>query len=100
MGQDAKNQIIAESIIAFSNVLGLNAIAEGIETVEQLHWLQDHGCEYGQGYLFSAPVPAEAVGPLLQREFSTSISLHDRRLPITEAGHMPPIGPVPNDCPD
>jgi diguanylate cyclase (GGDEF)-like protein/PAS domain S-box-containing protein len=100
MGQDAKNQTIAESIIALSNVLGLNAIAEGIETAEQLHWLQDHGCEYGQGYLFSRPVPAEQAGDLLQQNFQTSIPSHHRRLPVTKTGHMSPIGPVSDNCPN
>ena len=58
MGQDAKNQTIAESIIALSNVLGLNAIAEGIETAEQLHWLQDHGCGVrARATYFRGPYP-------------------------------------------
>jgi diguanylate cyclase (GGDEF)-like protein/PAS domain S-box-containing protein len=100
MGQDAKNQTIAESIIALSNVLGLDAIAEGIETVEQLHWLQDHGCEYGQGYLFSKPVPASEVSRLLQHDFLASITSHHRRLPIAKAGHVPPVSPVADNRPN
>ena len=100
MGQDTKNQTIAESIIALSNVLGLNAIAEGIETVEQLQWLQSHGCEYGQGYLFSAPVPAETVSTLLQRNILDLISAHHWRLPVTKTGHMSPVGHVTDKGPD
>jgi diguanylate cyclase (GGDEF)-like protein/PAS domain S-box-containing protein len=100
MGQDAKNQTIAESIIALSNVLGLNAIAEGIETVDQLNWLQDHGCEYGQGYLFSRPIPAQEVTTLLQQDLMASIPSHHRRLPVAKAGHMPPVRPISNNRPN
>ncbi len=100
MGQDARNQTIAESIIALSNVLELDAIAEGIETVEQLHWLQDHGCEYGQGYLFSPPVPAAAVYDLLKQDLFTSIAPHNRGLPIAKAGHVPPVSHVSDDGPN
>jgi diguanylate cyclase (GGDEF)-like protein/PAS domain S-box-containing protein len=100
MGQDAKNQTIAESIIALSNVLGLNAIAEGIETLDQLQWLQTHGCEYGQGYLFSRPIPAEEVTALLKADLKSLITSHYRRLPIAKAGHVPPIGPVANNGPN
>lgn len=100
MGQDAKNQTIAESIIALSNVLGLNAIAEGIETVDQLYWLQDHGCEYGQGYLFSRPIPAQDVTILLQQDLMASITAHHRRLPVTKAGHVSPVRPISNNRPN
>ena len=40
-------------------------LAEGIETELQLDYLQKHGCEYGQGYLFSRPVPAVQAELLL-----------------------------------
>jgi EAL domain-containing protein (putative c-di-GMP-specific phosphodiesterase class I) len=100
MGQDAKNQTIAESIIALSNVLGLNAIAEGVETIEQLQWLQNHGCEYGQGYLFAKPVPAAEASSLLEKDFVALISPHNRRLPFTKAGHVPPIGPISDNRPN
>ncbi|HEY9890001.1 MAG TPA: EAL domain-containing protein [Candidatus Obscuribacterales bacterium] len=64
----AKNQTIAASIVGLSNLLALNAIAEGIETPEQLAWLQSLHCEYGQGYLFSRPVDATAAVQLLELE--------------------------------
>jgi diguanylate cyclase (GGDEF)-like protein/PAS domain S-box-containing protein len=60
-----KNQSIAESIVALSNVLELHAIAEGIETQEQLTWLQHLNCEMGQGYLFSQPIPVHQATALL-----------------------------------
>jgi len=54
-------------VVALSNLLGLNAIAEGIETSEQLRWLQSLNYEYGQGYLFSQPLPVEGIEDLLTR---------------------------------
>ena len=49
----SRNHKIVETIIDLSNQLGLEAIAEGIETQQQLEWLQELGCELGQGYLLS-----------------------------------------------
>ena len=48
---------IAETIIVMAHKLGLEVIAEGVETEEQRDWLKDAGCDYAQGYLFSRPVP-------------------------------------------
>jgi EAL domain-containing protein (putative c-di-GMP-specific phosphodiesterase class I) len=46
--------------------LGLQPLAEGIETEEQRAFLLEHGCALGQGYLFSRPVPAERIEPLVR----------------------------------
>ena len=48
---------IAEAIIVMAHKLGLKVVAEGVETIEQRDWLATAGCDYGQGYLFSRPVP-------------------------------------------
>ncbi|MDY7023081.1 MAG: EAL domain-containing protein [Cyanobacteriota bacterium] len=52
--QDPRSHVV-DTIIALSQQLGLSVIAEGIETTQQLQWLQRIGCEYGQGYFFSKP---------------------------------------------
>ena len=62
---EGRNQVIAESIVALSNLLELGVIAEGIQSLEQLEWLKQLGCKLGQGYLFSAPVPADQATRLL-----------------------------------
>ncbi|MGZ8251252.1 MAG: putative bifunctional diguanylate cyclase/phosphodiesterase [Methylophilaceae bacterium] len=49
---------LCEVIILMAHKLGMKVIAEGIETQEQLNLLLKAGCDYGQGYLFSKPVPA------------------------------------------
>ncbi|MDG6095018.1 EAL domain-containing protein [Acetobacter sp. AN02] len=55
----AENQAVVKAIISLGQTLGKRVIAEGIETESQLAWLRDHGCELGQGYYFSPPLPAE-----------------------------------------
>lgn len=47
---------IIRTIIALAHNLGMKVIAEGVETTDQSQFLRDHGCEEGQGYLFSRPV--------------------------------------------
>lgn len=58
---------ITEAIIALARKLRLSTIAEGIETHAQAEWLQEAGCEIGQGYLFVRPLPPEAVPAHLLR---------------------------------
>ncbi|PZO41185.1 MAG: response regulator receiver protein [Pseudanabaena frigida] len=65
MQDGKKNHQIVETISTLSNQLELNAIAEGIETPQQLHRLQNLGYKFGQGYLFSKPISQEAVEALL-----------------------------------
>ncbi len=56
---------IVSAIIAMGHTLGLDVIAEGIETEEQLRFLQDLQCDQIQGYLVSRPVPRESIDELL-----------------------------------
>ncbi|WP_373530565.1 EAL domain-containing protein [Nostoc sp.] len=65
MEEGNRNYQVVSTIIALSNQLGLAVIAEGIETPQQLHWLQQLGCKLGQGYLFSKPLSHETVEALL-----------------------------------
>ncbi|MDX1935326.1 MAG: EAL domain-containing protein [Capsulimonadales bacterium] len=56
-----RNYQIVSTIVALSNQLGLDAVAEGIETPRQLWWLRQLGCEFGQGYLFAHPLSAREI---------------------------------------
>lgn len=57
---------IVRTIVELARVLGMDVVAEGIETCEQLRLLLQMGCRYGQGFLFAKPMTAEAVGQLLR----------------------------------
>jgi EAL domain-containing protein (putative c-di-GMP-specific phosphodiesterase class I) len=49
-----------------SHKLGKKVVAEGIETQEQLDLLKAAGCDFGQGYLFSRPIPADKFESLIK----------------------------------
>jgi diguanylate cyclase (GGDEF)-like protein/PAS domain S-box-containing protein len=53
----SRDMALCEAIVVMAHKLGLKVIAEGIETKEQRDFLTAIGCDYGQGYLFSRPVP-------------------------------------------
>jgi diguanylate cyclase (GGDEF)-like protein/PAS domain S-box-containing protein len=61
----ARSDALLETIISLGAKLGLTVVAEGIETVAQLERLRSFGCELGQGFLFSAAVPADEAVALL-----------------------------------
>jgi diguanylate cyclase (GGDEF)-like protein/PAS domain S-box-containing protein len=52
---------LAEAVVALGRTLGLRVVAEGIETPEQWTYLRNLGCDLGQGFLMSKPVPADEV---------------------------------------
>jgi diguanylate cyclase (GGDEF)-like protein len=71
---------IARTIVAMGHQLGLRVVAEGIETEDHFRLLRLMGCDAGQGYLLSRPVPPRALGPAVE-----DIALRFRGLP--------PVGP-------
>jgi EAL domain-containing protein (putative c-di-GMP-specific phosphodiesterase class I) len=62
---------LSEAIIAMAHKLDMKVIAEGIETAEQRDLLMEAGCDFGQGYLFSKPVPRQEFEKLLQNSMNT-----------------------------
>lgn len=57
---------IVKTIIELARALGMDVVAEGVETREQRNLLRDLGCRYGQGFLFSRPISVEAITELLR----------------------------------
>ncbi|HUX28291.1 MAG TPA: EAL domain-containing protein, partial [Terracidiphilus sp.] len=56
---------IVRTIIGLARVLGMEVVAEGIETLEQYRLLRELGCRLGQGYLFARPLPVQDITRLL-----------------------------------
>jgi EAL domain-containing protein (putative c-di-GMP-specific phosphodiesterase class I) len=65
MGTDARDFGLVRSIVSLVHYLGMQCVAEGIETQEQLDLLAMVDCDYAQGFLFSKPVAASEVPSLL-----------------------------------
>ncbi|MFA5527090.1 MAG: EAL domain-containing protein [Peptostreptococcales bacterium] len=62
----SKKQKLVKTIIGMANSLDLLVVAEGIETDEQLFYLKQIGCELGQGYLFSKPLPVNEMEVIIK----------------------------------
>jgi EAL domain-containing protein (putative c-di-GMP-specific phosphodiesterase class I) len=64
LGRDPEASTIVRAVIGLADALGLQAVAEGVERVEQLGQLRALGCELGQGYHFAKPLSREAAEAL------------------------------------
>ncbi len=65
---EGENVAIVRTIVALAHALGMDVIAEGVETAAQLSRLRAIGCEYGQGYFFAKPLPSEDATALMASE--------------------------------
>lgn len=61
------NGAVTSLIMSLSRLIGVKAVAEGVETEQQLEWLRSKDCDEYQGYLFSRPVPVDMFRSLLER---------------------------------
>ena len=59
------NEIIVQIVITIAEALGLEVVAEGVETKEQLDYLIKSKCEQAQGYFFARPMPPEQINEML-----------------------------------
>ena len=62
LGTDPEDTSIVTAVVTLAHSLGLAAVAEGLETPQQLAALRAIGCDFAQGYLFGRPQPARALG--------------------------------------
>ncbi|MEW6681296.1 MAG: EAL domain-containing protein [Nitrospirota bacterium] len=67
LAADPDHSAIASAIVSLAHSLRLHVVAEGVETTDQAAFLRSLGCNSAQGYLYSRPLPADAVEPLLRQ---------------------------------
>ncbi|MES2012923.1 MAG: EAL domain-containing protein [Pseudomonadota bacterium] len=79
LSPNSSNMALCEAIIVMAHKLGIKVIAEGIETQAQCDFLTAAKCDYGQGYLFSRPVPAN--------EFEENILYFPELIVATQVNH-------------
>jgi diguanylate cyclase (GGDEF)-like protein/PAS domain S-box-containing protein len=78
MDTDPETREIVRLIVMLAHGLGLKIVAEGIETQTQADMLKTLGCELAQGYLYSKPVPSQAIDQLLRQNRAA-------RIPVSQA---------------
>lgn len=64
---DGDDRAVADAIIAMARPLGLDVVAENVETAQQMDFLRAHGCDIAQGFYFTPPLSAEHFGAWLTR---------------------------------
>jgi diguanylate cyclase (GGDEF)-like protein/PAS domain S-box-containing protein len=69
VAKSTEDSALARGILTLGQTLGLETVAEGIETAEQLAVLRELGCQLGQGYYFARPLGPAAVDALLERHY-------------------------------
>ena len=82
---------IARHIVELGHSLGLKVIAEGVERNDQMEFLKNLGCDEIQGYLFSPPLPAEEILPLIQKAH-TFANLDEMLATLTPPQDLPSPG--------
>ena len=84
IGIDSENTAIVRTVISLGHSLGLEVVAEGVETEAQCAFLREHGCDGAQGYLFGRPIAAGDAWHYLDVVAPDGLALSDvRRLRST-----------------
>ncbi len=78
VGTEAVTHNVVSHVIEMAGSLKLDTVAEGIESPEQADWLSAQGVAYGQGFLYSKPIPAEPFRAYLQK----NLAIHTRRMDV------------------
>jgi PAS domain S-box-containing protein len=92
MTESRESRKIVAAVVGLGRSLGLITVAEGVETPEHANMLLWLGCDFGQGYLYSKPVPAEELPTLVSQKpriYSTALSAPADAGPITSLEALP-----------
>jgi EAL domain-containing protein (putative c-di-GMP-specific phosphodiesterase class I) len=71
LGGEVEDTAIVQMIIGLAHTLGMEVIAEGVESEEQARLLKEMGCDFAQGYHFAQPLPPEEIPALLASDTPT-----------------------------
>lgn len=89
VADDPQDAAIVTAIIVLAHSLKIDAIAEGVETIEQLSFLCRHACDAMQGYLFSSPIPCEKFSALVLAEKRQDIDISHTGGFVLPASQLP-----------
>jgi diguanylate cyclase (GGDEF)-like protein len=82
IGEDGRQERLLDGIVALAHRMNLRLVAEGIETAEQLALLRAFGCELGQGYLFSRPLPFTELAALVTSRHGFDVRQPGEPMPL------------------
>jgi EAL domain-containing protein (putative c-di-GMP-specific phosphodiesterase class I) len=85
MNDESNNLKIVQAILMLSHRLGVGVIAEGVETESQLLQLRQLGCEFGQGFFLSVPLPGSDLRNLLVDAKTGKTTLFMKKLKLAQA---------------
>jgi EAL domain-containing protein (putative c-di-GMP-specific phosphodiesterase class I) len=71
LGREVEDTAIVQMIIGLAHTLGMEVIAEGVESEEQARLLKEMSCDFAQGYHFAPPLPPEEIPALLSSDTPT-----------------------------
>jgi diguanylate cyclase (GGDEF)-like protein len=84
----SEESMVVRSVLAIGAEFGLQVVAEGIESEEQHVELQRLGCDYGQGYLYAIPTPAQGIDDLLSLVQAIDVIGQEKECPSAKPVHV------------
>jgi EAL domain-containing protein (putative c-di-GMP-specific phosphodiesterase class I) len=73
LGAEGSDGAIVAGVVAMAHALGMDVVAEGVETGEQLRKVMDMDCDNAQGFFFARPLTSEVMGRLLADHLSVAV---------------------------